>query len=102
MYSFPVVWILIWACVPGVGISCKWFDEPMFNIHPIEGNNGILILDPARCLGASIASQFAIISQGGGNKLVIEQVSCIAMFNGEEPGVKEHQLHSHSTEGPSQ
>jgi hypothetical protein len=101
MYSFPVVWLIIWACVPGVDISCKWFDAPMFDIHPIEGNAGTWVLDPQRCLGASIAQQFTIISQSN-NKLVIEQAACVAMFNGEEPGVKEHQLHSHSTEGPTE
>ena len=92
----PVIWLVIWACVPGVDISCKWFDSPMFGIKPVTVNRdagNVQVLDPKRGLAASIATQYEIISQNGGNKLVVEQVGCIVMYDGAEPGVKEHQLH---------
>lgn len=92
MYSVPIIWLIIWACIPGLDISCKWFDQPMPELQPVQANRGILVLDPKRCLEASIAVQFSIINQAGGSKLVIEQVGCVAMFDGQEPGVKEHQI----------
>ena len=92
----PVIWLVIWACIPGFDNSCKWYDSPMLGIEPVTVNRdagNVQVLDPKRCLSASIAVQYEIIAHDGGKKRVIEQVGCIVMYDGNRPGVQEHQLH---------
>ena len=91
----PVIWLVIWACIPGFDNSCKWFDSPMLDIKPVTVNSdagNVQVLDPKRCLAASMGEQYEIIAHDGGKKRVIEQVGCIVMYEGHRPGVEEHQL----------
>jgi hypothetical protein len=83
-----IVWLVMWACS---GADCRWLDKPMPDIQPVT-INGQTFLDPSRCLPASFGDQSDIIH---GGKVEIKQVSCVVMYDGEQPGPLEHVLREH-------
>lgn len=87
------VWLIMWACVPGVGISCKWIDEPLPQIRPVQLHTGDWVLNPGSCIRNGAAHDaIATNIEASDRKLVIEYFGCVFVDGEGHPGPEHHKV----------